>query len=77
MAHPCRFAWGSYILSHLYHDLHQVVYHGDVALSMEVLLLQAFSWEHLLVTKLIGHRDHLEGRAYIYSYRGVIVQPQL
>lgn len=50
---PQRFAWGSYILVHLYHDLHQVVYLRALSLSIGVILLQIWTQEHLPITHLV------------------------
>lgn len=68
------YSWGSYMLAHLYHDLHRVVYLGATNLSTRVTLLQIWAWEHMAVTCPLTNRYHPTGRPYVYGYTSVVVQ---
>lgn len=65
------------MLSHLYREIHQVVYLGYNSLFAGVTLLQVWAWEHIPVSRPIVDRDRLVGQAYAYGFIGIVVQHKL
>lgn len=72
-----RFSWGSTMQAHLYRGLQEVVYLGYGSLSAGVTLLQVWCWEHILAARPLADRDKPVGCAYVYGYRGLVVQCKL
>ncbi|XP_057820172.2 protein MAIN-LIKE 1-like [Cryptomeria japonica] len=52
-----QYAWGSVMLSQLYHNMHLVTYREYVGLSVGVTLLHIWAWEHIAVTRPLGAQD--------------------
>lgn len=68
-----RFSWGSYMLAHLYKELHQVVYLECMSLLVGVTLIQVWAWEHIVVTRPLVDRDKPICFPYVFGYTGVVV----
>ena len=61
------------MLAHMYHEMHEIVYHEKKSIVVKVYVLQIWAWEHLLVMRPIfeGEREPME--SYICIYRGKLI----
>lgn len=48
-----RYGWGQCMLAHIYHEMHEIVYHERKSMAVGVYVLRIWAWEHLLVTRPI------------------------
>ena len=51
IAQPRRMAWGPAILAEMYHELHEIVYHGGGSWACGAVLAQIWAWEHIVVIR--------------------------
>lgn len=65
------------MLTHLYYELHQFVYHGSVGLGCRVTLLQVWAYEHLPVTRPIHFRGWGHGCSFVHLYDMITSQPRI
>ena len=65
------------MLAHLFHEMHEIVFHERKTMAARVYVLQIWAWEHLPVCRPIFEdaREALE--PYICRYRGHITQVHL
>ena len=47
------FGWGQYMLAHLFHEMHEAVFHERKTMAAGVYVLQIWAWEHLPVCRPI------------------------
>lgn len=47
LTHPLRLGWGSCLLTHMYHEMHELIYHEGKSMAVGVLVLQIWAWEHI------------------------------
>lgn len=45
LTHPMRLGWGSYLLMHMYHEMHEIMYWEGKSMEAGVLVLQIWAWE--------------------------------
>lgn len=74
---PQRLGWGSCILTHMYREMHEIVYREGKRMAVKVLILQVWAWEHLLVCRSIGDEVRDPQQPIVYRYAGYVMQPHL
>lgn len=53
LTHPVRSGWGSCLLAHMYHEMHEIVYREGKSMAAGLLVLQIWAWEHIPVCRPI------------------------
>ncbi|XP_059068501.1 protein MAIN-LIKE 2-like [Cryptomeria japonica] len=46
-----RLGWGSCLLAHMYHEMHEIAYQDAKSMAARVLILHIWAWEHIPVCK--------------------------
>ena len=69
---PEIFGWGQCMLAHMFHEMHEVVFHERKTMVARVYVLQIWAWEHLLVCRPIFEDAREPQEPYICRYRGHI-----
>lgn len=77
MTKGTHYAWGSYVLAHLYKEIHEAVYREMRSLAVRITLLHIWAWEHLPVTWPVCLRFRAIDQSYVYKYGGMVSQPHL
>ena len=71
VSQPRRMAWGPAILVEMYHELHEIVYHGSGSWACGVVLAQIWAWEHIAVIRPRA-QPRERSQPYIFCYRGFV-----
>ncbi|XP_059068551.1 protein MAINTENANCE OF MERISTEMS-like [Cryptomeria japonica] len=74
---PRRLGWGSYLLAHMYHEMHEIAYRKAKSMVVGLLVLQIWAWEHILVCRPIVEDLKLPHQPIVYQYAGFMTQPHL
>lgn len=77
MDHPKILGWGSFLLAHMYHEMHEVVYREGKSMEAVVLVLQICAWEHLADCRPIVDDAKDPQYSIVYKYSRYITQPHL
>lgn len=77
LTHLVRLGWGSCLLAHMYHEMHEIAYRGVKSMAVGVLVLQIWAWDHIPVCRPIVDDAREEGQLVVYRYAGYITQPHL
>lgn len=77
METPQRLGWGSFLLAHMYHEMHEIVYRDGWSMVASVYILQVWAWEHLPICRSVVDDSREIEQPIIYRYADYIMQPHL
>ncbi|GLJ54056.1 hypothetical protein SUGI_1157090 [Cryptomeria japonica] len=77
LTHPMRLGWGSCLLAHVYHEMHEIVYREGKSMAAGVLVLQIWAWEHIPVYRPIVDDSREAHQPIVCHYSGYATQPHL
>lgn len=77
LTHPVRLGWGSFLLAHMYHEMHEIVYREGKSMAVGVLVLQIWAWEHILVCRPIVDDSREAHQPIVCRYSRYITQHHL
>lgn len=77
LIHLVRLGWGSFLLAHMYHEMHQIAYQEGKSMATGVLVLQIWAWEHILICKPIVDDSWEAHQLIVCWYSGYVTQPYL
>jgi len=62
------YAWGLCVLTHLYHDMHFMVYRKGASLGCGFTLPHVWTWEHIVMTRLVCAYARPVGQPFVFAY---------
>ncbi len=65
-----QYICGQCNLTHMFHEMHKIVYHERKSMAIEVYVLQVWAWEHFSMMRLIFIDERQPIELYICKYQG-------
>lgn len=74
MATPSELGWGQCMMTHMFFEMHEIMYQERKSFSLGSLVLQIWAWEHIPVCRPICESECQLQEPVIYIYLGYVTQ---